>query len=161
MAMVCSTPKFDTLRVFSGNVSLFCTTDISFEAIGHHMQEHVKAYNLPQATQQLLVGGMKGEQMLIATPLLRWYLKHGMVVTKIYQVVQFQAQRCFKDFVQEVSDARRQGDVNPDTAIIAETMRVVGNSGYGSLIMDKSKHRNIQYIQGENETCLKVNDPLC
>ena len=139
---------------------LFCTNDIPFEAIGHHMQEHVKAYYLPWATRRLLVRGMKGKQMLIATPLLRWYLKHGMVVTKIYQVVEFQAQRCFKDFVEEVSDARRQGDVNPDTAIIAETMKIIGNSGYGSLIMDKSKHRNIQYIQGENKTCLKVNDPL-
>ena len=103
---------------------------------------------------------MKGKQMLIATSLLKWYLKHGMVVTKIYQVVKFQAQRCLKDFVQEVSDARRQRDVNPDTAIIAETMKVIGNSGYGSIIMDKSKHRKIQYIQRENETCLKVNDPL-
>ena len=39
-------------------------------------------------------------------------------------------------------------------------MKVIGNSGYGSTIMDKTKHKDIQYVQGENETCLKVNDPL-
>ena len=72
----------------------------------------------------------------------------------IYQSVEFQAQRCFKDFVQEVSDARGQGDVNLDTAIIAETMKVIPNSGYGFLNMDKSKHRKIQYVQGENDTYL-------
>ena len=82
-----------------------------------------------------------------------------MVVTKIYQVVEFQQQRCFLDFVKEVSDARRLGDVDSDTAIIADTMKVIGNSGYGSLIMDKTKHSDIQYVQGENETCLKVNEP--
>ena len=41
---------------------------------------------------------MKGKHMLIATPLLKWYLNHGMLVTKVYQVVEFQGQRCFKDF---------------------------------------------------------------
>jgi hypothetical protein len=96
---------------------------------------------------------------MLATPLLQWYLNHGMVVNKIYQVVEFQQQRCFKNFVKEVSDARRMGDRDPNTAIIADTMKVIGNSGYGSLIMDKSKHRDINYIQGENETCLKINDP--
>ena len=59
-----------------------------------------------------------------------------------------------------MSDVRRQGDVDPDTAIIADTNKVIGNSGYGSLIMDVTRHKNIQYIQGENETSLKVNDPL-
>ena len=103
---------------------------------------------------------MKARQTLLATPLLQWYLEHGLVVTKIYQLVEFQQQRCFRNFVQEVSDARRQGDIDPDTAIIADTNKVIGNSGYGSLIMDKTKHRAIKYVQGENETCLKVNDPL-
>lgn len=59
----------------------------------------------------------------------------------------------------EVSDARRNGDRDPNTTIIADTMKVIGNSGYGSLIMEKTKHRNIDYIQGENETCLKISDP--
>ena len=103
---------------------------------------------------------MKARQILLATPLLQWYLEHGLVITKIYQLVEFQQQRCFRNFVQEVSDARRQWDIDPDTAIIADTNKVIGNSGYGSLIMDKTKHRAIKYVQGENETCLKVNDPL-
>ena len=81
-----------------------------------------------------------------------------MTVSQIHQVVEFQGQRCFQKFVEEVSDARRQGDIYPDTAIIADTMKVIGNVGYGFLIMSKKKHRFIQYVQGENETCLKIND---
>ena len=139
---------------------LFCTTEIPFEAIVHHMQKHVETYNLSKAPRRLLVGGMKGEQMLIATPLLRWYLNHGMTVTKIYQLVEFRSQRCFQDFVSEVRDARPLGDNAPDRAIMADTMKAIGNSGYGSLIMDNTRHRDIQYLQGENETCLKTNNPL-
>ena len=74
-------------------------------------------------------------------------------------MVEFQGQRCFQKFVEEVSDARHRGDIDLDTAIIADTMKVIGNAGYGSLIMNKEKHRFIQYVQGENETCLKINDP--
>lgn len=74
-------------------------------------------------------------------------------------MVEFPKERCFKDFEKEVSDARRLGDKDPHTAIIVDTNKVIGNSGYGSLIMDKTKHRDVSYVQGENEACLKVNDP--
>ena len=37
-----------------------------------------------------------------------------------------------ESFADDVSDARRQGDSDPSTAIIAETMKLFGNSGYGS-----------------------------
>lgn len=51
-----------------------------------------------------------------------------------------------------MSDARRIGDRDPDTAIIADTIEVIGDLGYGSLIMDKTLHRNVEYVLGENET---------
>jgi hypothetical protein len=132
---------------------------VPFDVIGDHMQDHVRSHNLSETPRRLLVGGMKARQILIATPLLRWYLNHGMVVTKIYQVVEYQARACFRDFMEEVSDARREGDVSTDKAIIADTMKLIGNSGYGSLIMDKTKHRSIKYVQGENDVCLLVNRP--
>ncbi|KAJ8321637.1 hypothetical protein KUTeg_000108 [Tegillarca granosa] len=134
---------------------LFCTTDVPFEAFGEHMQRHVENHNLSKASRRLLVGGMKAQQILLASPLLKWYLDHRLQVTKVYQVVEYQQQRCFHQFVEEVSHARRKSDEDKDTAIIADMMKVIGNSAYGSMIMDKSKHQDVQYVQGENETCLK------
>ncbi len=66
---------------------------------------------------------------------------------------------CFKTFVDDVSKARREGDISPDLSIIADTMKLIGNSGYGSLIMDKTKHRKIEYKRVENNACLAVNSP--
>ena len=152
-------PTMSPYDYFQEMSPLFCTTEIPFDAIGEHMQAHILEYHLSDSPRRLLVGGMKARQILLATPLLQWYLNQGLVVTKIFQVIEFQAKRCFQEFVREVSDARRQGDINPETAIIADMMKVIGNSGYGSLIMDKTKHREVKYVQGENETCLKVNDP--
>jgi len=153
------TPDPITLPILPRNV-LVCTTEIPFDSIGEHMQAHIWEYQLSDKPRRLLVGGLNAQQILLVTPLLQWYLQHGLVVTNIYQVVEYQQDRCFLDFVREVSDARRQGDIDPDTATSADNMKVIGNSGYGSLIMDKSKHREVQYVQGENETSLKVNDPL-
>ena len=139
-------PTMTPFEYFQEMSPLFCTTEIPFEAIGEHMQTHIRSHQLSDKPRKLLVSGMKARQIMLAIPLLWWYLNHGMVVTKLYRVSEFQQQRCFRGFVQEVSDARRHGDKNPDTAIIADTMKVIGNSGYGSMIMDKTKHKDIQYV---------------
>ena len=62
---------------------LFCTTDVPFEFIGEHMQDHVHRFELSEKPRRLLVGGIRARQMLVNTPLLKWHLEHGMVVTKI------------------------------------------------------------------------------
>ena len=138
---------------------IFCNTDIPFENIGEHMQAHVHANNLSQKSRRLLVGGMKAEKILLATPLLQWYLNHGLKVTRVYQVVEYKKQKCFKDFRDRVSDARRRGDHDPDFEVEAATMKLIGNSGYGSLIMDQTKHQNIKYCQSQHEASLMVNSP--
>jgi hypothetical protein len=52
-------------------------------------QFHLRGFQLSEKLRRLLVGGMWGRQILNATPLLKWYLEHGMVVTKIYQVMAY------------------------------------------------------------------------
>lgn len=138
---------------------LFCTTDVPFDVIGNHMQDHVRQFGLSEKPRRLLIGGMRARQMLLATPLLKWYLEHGMVVTKIYQVIEFTPRRCFQDFVKEVSDNRRLGDCHPDKAIIADTSKLHGNSAYGGTIMDQEKFQSVKYVQGEGRVMLEVNKP--
>ena len=79
----------------------------------------------------MLVGSYRGDKILLATPLLRWYLTHGLVVDRIYQVIEYEANPCCQRFGESVSTARRAGDADPDKAIIADTMKLLGNSGYG------------------------------
>ena len=72
-----------------------------------------------------LIGSYFGGKILLATPLIKWYLAHGLEVTRIYQVVEYTPVPCFKPFGEAVSDARRAGDVDPNKAIIADTMKLV------------------------------------
>lgn len=114
---------------FAEMCPIFCNTEVGFDDIGEHMQAHVWEYHLSEKPRRLLVGGTKARQILLATPLLKWYLGHGMEVTKIYQVIEYRKMSCFQNFVREVSDARRAGDVSPELSIIADTMKLIGNSG--------------------------------
>ena len=102
---------------------------------------------------------MRGRQMLIATPLLKWYQEHGMLVTNIYQVVEFKPQRSFRDFVNVVSDNRRLGYADPDKTIIAETSKLHGKSAYGETIMDQEKFQSVTYVEGEGRVMLEANKP--
>ena len=72
-----------------------------------------------------LIGSLKGDKILLASPLLKWYLEHGLEVTKVHQVVEFTSEPCFKSFGDAVSNTRRAGDADPSKAIIADTMKLV------------------------------------
>ena len=60
------------------------------------MQEYARSRGMSEKPRQLLVGGMKAEHILLSSPLLKWYLTHGMKVRKIDDMVEFQRQRCFQ-----------------------------------------------------------------
>ena len=138
---------------------LFCNTDVKFEDIGEYMQNYAREHNLSRKPRKVLASGMKGEKMLLSSPYLRWLLLNGLVVTKIHQAVEYTPSPCFKEFVDQVSEARRGGDMDPDQAIIADTMKLIGNSAYGSLIMNKEKHQDVAYVQGRGAAQIKFNDP--
>ena len=50
-----------------------------------------------------------------------------------------------------MSEARRAGDVHEDQSIIADTMKLIGNSGFGSMIMDREKHQKIIFVKGDKD----------
>ena len=83
----------DHLEFWNEYSPLFCNATVPFDAIGETMQEFwtklntrsdgsVKAF--PET--RLLVGGLRCSRILLSTELLRWYLQHGLRVTKIYEV---------------------------------------------------------------------------
>lgn len=152
-------PSMTPYEYFSEMSPLFCTTDIPFDVIGSHMQNHVKRFNLCTKPRRLLVGGMRARQLLIATPLLRWYISHGLEISKIYQTVEYTPQKCFQNFVRDVSNARRKGDVDPSKSILADTRKLEGNSAFGSTIMDQEKFQTLNYVRGEGRAMRKINEP--
>ena len=51
--------------------------------------------------------------------------------------------------MQSAVDAKRQGDENPNSSVVAETMKLLANSSYGYRIMDRSRHTVTKYLSDE------------
>ena len=56
-------------------------------------------------------------------------------------------------------DARRERDENPLSKVVAETMKLLGNSSYGYHFMDRSRHTITKYLNDE-KTHRAINEPL-
>ena len=84
---------------------IFKNTEISRDDIGDFMKAYAEEHNIMARPCRSLIGSMKGEKILLATPLLKWYLEHGLEVTKVYQVIEFTPELCFKPLRDAVSDA--------------------------------------------------------
>ena len=95
----------------------------------------------------------------IITPLLLFYLQHGLFCKKIHQFVQYIPRKCFDNFVQSAVDARRQGDEIPNSGVVAEIMKLLGDSSYGHQIMDRSRHIVTKYLTDE-KTHSAINSKL-
>ena len=51
--------------------------------------------------------------------------------------------------MQSAVDARRQGDENPNSSVVAATMKLQANGSYGYQIMDRSRHTGTKYLTDE------------
>ena len=110
---------------FSEMCLIVKNTNISREDIGEFMKAYAEDRSIMAQPRRSLIGSMKGDKILLATPLLKRYLEHGLEVTKVHQVIEFTPEPCFKSFGDAVSDVRRAGDADPNKAIIVDTMKLV------------------------------------
>lgn len=62
---------------------IFKNINISRDDIGETMQAFAEANKLLTQPRRSLVGSFKGEKILLATPLLQWYLEHGLLVRSL------------------------------------------------------------------------------
>ena len=127
------------------------------EDLGPFMRRFADEHNIMSIPQRMLVGSYRGDKILLTTPLLLWYLDHGLEVMHVYQVIEYDAIPCFRRFGDAVSTARRELDVHRHKTIITDTIKLLGNSGYGKTITNVDRHRDVSYCT-EKATSLMVND---
>ena len=149
----------DKYEKFHEMSPLYCTVPVDPEHWGDHMLNIAREQSIDLKSRRLLVGGMKAEKILLASPLLEYYLSEGLVVTHIYQIIEYAAETPFKSFLTQVTEARRRGDLDPSKVIIGDTYKLLANSSYGSLLMSREKHKNIKYFVSPERVQLYQNKP--
>ena len=142
---------------FSEMQPVFKNMSVTRDDIGPFMRQYAEEHDTLTKPRVMLVGSFRGVKILLATPLLRWYLAHGLVVDRVYQIIEYEPNPCFQRFGESVSAARRAGDEDPDKAIIADTMKLLGNSGYGKTVTNVDRHRDVKYCT-EIDTSSLINN---
>ena len=108
---------------------LFANHTVYRKDIGAHMQSYLENTESSFKFSRLLISGKSAKDLLLSTDLLQWYLNHGLVITKITEVIEYKRGSPFQGFVDDVTARRKEGEKSPNKKIIAETYKLLGNSG--------------------------------
>ena len=113
------------------------------------MKDYAEKEGLLSQPRKMLISSYFLENGTLITSLLLFYSVLGLVCKKIYRFVEYIPVKCFNHFVQSAVHARREGDENPNSGVVAETMKLLANSSYGYQIMDRSRHTVTKYLNDE------------
>ena len=144
---------------FSNFPPIFKNTVVGRDDIGNLMKEYAEKEGIMPQPRRMLIPSFILTKSTIINPLLLFYLKIGLVCREIQRFVHYIPRKCFNSFVQSAVDARRQGDKNPNSSVVAETMKLLANSSYGYQIMDRSRHTATKYLSDE-KTHRAINSKL-
>lgn len=134
---------------FSEMAPFFHNKEVPIEKVPEHMQAYLQKTARKQVEQKKLLASLEAEKILLYEPLLAWYISHGAEITKLYRTINYKPEKIFPWFVEEVTKARRTGDVEKDKALLAEVFKLLGNSGYGKLIENLERQTNVIYTKDE------------
>ena len=134
--------------------SEFCPLFVISEVPENQIPQHMKDYQINTGRKKIknnkkLLGVMKAEKILLYSPLLKWYLNHGLRVTKIRRYISYTSGRPFAWFPEEVSSARRAADNDKNKKQLGDTAKLKGNSFYGKMIENLEKHMNTKFTKDE------------
>jgi hypothetical protein len=113
------------------------------------MLKYLKDTGRKRIATRKLLGVLEADEILLYTPLLRWYIEHGLVVDAVYATIEYDAKKIFQWFVDKVTEARRMGDESKAQALLAEIFKLLGNAAYGKFIEALERHTSTRYTKDE------------
>ena len=99
---------------FSEMSPLFVVQEIRHRDIPKEMKIHKEktGRKTVKGTKKLL-GVIKAKKILLHTPFIEWYLQHGLRLTAVHQLMEYEQGMPFSWFPKEVANARREADKDP------------------------------------------------
>ena len=94
----------------------------------------------------------------LITSLLIFYFKLVLVCTKRNRFIEYTPRKCFNSFVQSAVVARRQGDANFNSGVVAETIKLLAISFCSYQSLDRFRHTVIKYLNDENTYAANISN---
>ena len=104
---------------FANFPPFFKNTVVSRKYIGDLMKEYAEKGGIMSQPRKMLISSFLLKNGTIINLLPLYYLHLCLECTKIHQLVQYTPNKCFNSFVQSAVNARRQGDENPNSSVVA------------------------------------------
>ena len=98
--------------------------------------------------RRMLISSFHLTNGTLVSPLLLFYLKLGLVCKKIHRFARNIPKKRFNTIVQSAVNARRQGDENPISSVVAEAIKMLANRSYRCQIKDCSGHAATEFLNG-------------
>ena len=121
------------------------------------MRDFAEKHKCLSKPRKMLIGSYFAKKIFLIIPLVKWFVELGVVATKVYEIVEYVPKQCLRGFGESVSEARRAGDRDLNKSVIANLMKLIGNSGYGKCVTNSEHHKKIQYFNA-SEVSEAVND---
>ena len=75
-----------------------------------------------------LLGVMKAKKILLYTPVIKWHVQHGLRLTAVHQLIEYEPGMPFPWFPREVANARREAGKDPLKKQLGDVAKLKGNS---------------------------------
>ena len=150
----------DLIPYFEGFPPLFVTSEIPYEVWGEHMQNYAKEVGMNRSPRVLLVSGMSAKNILLTSKLLKFYLELNLVCTCVHEVIEYSSSKCFQKFKEKMYEGRLKAAIDERLAVSGECCKLISNSAFGSLLISRTKHRNVRFVQGDAKVSMMFNDKL-
>ena len=126
-AVICDVYVPENLKEhFSEMTPVFKNVSVCVGDVGDYMKTVCEDLGEFKTPRRMLIGSYFGKQIMIASPLLKWYCDHDLIVENITTFIQYEPSACFQTFTEEVSNARRKADVDQSGTAASNTAKLMG-----------------------------------
>ena len=136
---------------------LFVRKEITDDMLCPYMKQRLLEENRKH-TQVTIVQCFHANDHLLLTPLIQFYHKRGLKITRIKSFVQYVAARPFEHFVQTCYENRVEATKANDITR-SNTIKNVANNGYGKCSENVMKHRRTELISDEDKVAKLESKP--
>ena len=99
---------------------------VPIEVVPEHILDYLRSTSRKRGDGKKLVGALSAQRLLVYAPLLLWYVEHGAVIKKVYRTIDYQTAKIFPLFVEQVTEARRTGDVEKKQSAAGQGVQAAG-----------------------------------
>jgi hypothetical protein len=130
-----------------------------------HLSEYMKSRvklekpDLVNFERETLIQCFNATNHLLFTPLAKYYMKKGLIISNVKKFIQYIPVKCLTPFVNLVTEMRIDAE-NNNLPTKGNTAKIFGNSGYGKLCERVSDYSQTILVTNKKSLYNKIESPL-